>query len=398
MSESNKQKSSYLQELLTTKDIVICSGAGGVGKTTISAALGAVSAHKCKAKVLVLTIDPAKRLSSALGLAELGNEEKLVPSNHLEKAGMQDFQGELWAAMLDAQQSWDSLVRKYAPSDEVVNKILLNPIYKNISSRFVYSHEYIAMERLYEAYSEKKYDLIIVDTPPTRNAIDFLKAPERMADFFSSRLLRWLTVPSRSKIMSFASRPFYQIADRVLGTKFLSEISEFFLLFQTMYPGFISRAASVQQLLHDSKTTFIVVSTLDSVPMHEAESFITELEKQNYQLGAIVLNRVLPKMFSDPSRIKLAKNISQDPDLVEKLFFEEQDLDPDQLDLDRQSIKTVFKEVANNFLNFSALALKEQSQKDNLKTTDKVVIEIPFLETELNDVEALFQLGKYLWE
>ena len=123
--------------------------------------------------------------------------------------------------MLDTKQSWDDLVRRHAPDAETAVRILENPLYQNISGRFVQSHEYIAMERLYELHSEGSFDLIVVDTPPTRNALDFLEAPERMADFFSSRLLRMLIVPYRSRVVNLASRPFYQVADRILGSQFL---------------------------------------------------------------------------------------------------------------------------------------------------------------------------------
>ena len=143
--------------------------------------------------------------------------------------------------MLDTKQSWDDLIRRHAPDAQTRDAILANPLYQNLMGRFVQSHDYIAMERLYDIHSSGTYDLIVVDTPPTRNAIDFLEAPARMADFFSSRFLRWLTVPARSRVLNFASRPFYTIADRILGSQFLEDIAEFFLLFQSMYAGFVKR-------------------------------------------------------------------------------------------------------------------------------------------------------------
>src|SRR3546814_1663331 len=153
------------------------------------------------------------------------------------------------------------------------------------------------MERLYEIHSSCRYDLIVVDTPPTRNAIDFLEAPERMADFFSSRLLRWLTVPARSRMLTMASKPFYSVADRILGSKFLEDIAEFFLLFQTMYDGFVERAEAVTRTLADKRTTFVVVSTLESAPVREAEFFVDALQERGLHLGAVILNRVLPSWF-----------------------------------------------------------------------------------------------------
>src|SRR5205823_5440820 len=139
---------------------------------------------------------------------------------------------------------------------------------------------------LYEIHSEGTFDLIVVDTPPTRNAIDFIEAPQRMAEFFSSRLLRLLIAPYRSRLVNFASRPFYQVADRLLGSQFLQDIAEFFILFQTMYAGFVQRAEAVEHLLHDKRTTFIVVTTLEAAPLHEAEFFVDALRDKKFHLGA----------------------------------------------------------------------------------------------------------------
>ena len=150
------------------------------------------------------------------------------------------------------------------------------------------------MEKLYELYEGGRFDLIVVDTPPTRNALDFLDAPQRLADFFSSRLLRWLIVPYRSRLVNVATRPFYQVADRILGTQFLADISEFFILFQSMYDGFVERSEAVSRLLSDRRTTFMVVSTLEATPVREAESFSAELTARHLHLGADVLNKVLP--------------------------------------------------------------------------------------------------------
>ena len=229
---------------------MIHCGSGGVGKTTTAAAAAAMAAVHHGGKVLVLTVDPARRLANALGLETFGNVETQVPPEAFAEAGVEP-RGELWAAMLDTKQSWDDLVRRHAPDPATRDAILANPLYKNITGRFVQSHDYIAMERLYEIHASGTYDLIVVDTPPTRNAIDFLEAPERMADFFSSRLLRWLTVPARSRVLTLASKPFYSVADRILGSKFLEDIAEFFLLFQTMYDGFVDRAKAVTRTLED---------------------------------------------------------------------------------------------------------------------------------------------------
>ncbi len=290
MAAKRKQAASTgsIEQLLAAKEIVIHCGSGGVGKTTTAAAAAAMAAVHHGGKVLVLTVDPARRLANALGLEAFGNVETQVPAAAFAAAGVEP-RGELWAAMLDTKQSWDDLVHRHAPDAATRDAILANPLYKNITGRFVQSHDYIAMERLYEIHQSGTYDLIVVDTPPTRNAIDFLEAPERMADFFSSRLLRWLTVPARSRVLSMASKPFYSVADRILGSKFLEDIAEFFLLFQTMYDGFVERAEAVQRTLQDQCTTFIVVSTLEPAPSRESEFFLKALEERGLHLGAVVL-------------------------------------------------------------------------------------------------------------
>ena len=217
---TDTDKARTLEQLLATKEIAISCGSGGVGKTTTAAAAAAMASVHLGGKVLVLTVDPAKRLANALGLERFGNTETQVPPSAFAAAGVEP-RGELWAAMLDTKQSWDDLVRRHAPDAKTKDAILANSIYQNISGRFVQSHDYIAMERLYEIHTAGTYDLIVVDTPPTRNAMDFLEAPERMSDFFSSKLLRWLTAPSKNRVMSLASKPSYPVADRILRSQIL---------------------------------------------------------------------------------------------------------------------------------------------------------------------------------
>src|SRR5204863_8687456 len=278
-----------LEELFAAKEIVIHCGSGGVGKTTTAAAAAAEAAIHLGGKVLVLTVDPARRLANALGLEQFGNIETRVAPEAFAAANVEP-RGELWAAMLDSKQSWDDLIKRHAPDAKTRDAILANPLYQNLMGRFVQSHDYIAMERLYDIHSTGNYDLIVVDTPPTRNAIDFLEAPARMADFFSSRFLRWLTMPARSRVVNFASKPFYQVADRLLGSQFLEDIAEFFLLFQSMYEGFSERATAVKRLLRERRTTFVVVATLEEAPLREAESFLDALVGNGFHPGALVLN------------------------------------------------------------------------------------------------------------
>ena len=155
--------------------------------------------------------------------------------------------------------------------------MLSNPLYQNITSRFVHSHDYLAMEQLHDLHATGDYDLVVVDTPPSRNALSVLDAPSKMIEFFGSRLLRWLTVPYRSRLFTMASKPFYQMADRILGSGFLRDIADFFVLFQAMEKGFVARAREVEALLGDPRTTFLVVTTLETAPAHEAAYLAREL-------------------------------------------------------------------------------------------------------------------------
>jgi anion-transporting ArsA/GET3 family ATPase len=377
-----------IESLLSAREIIITCGSGGVGKTTTAAALGAMAASTIGGKVLVLTVDPAKRLASALGLQEFGNVESRVPDEMFAQAGVEP-RGELWAAMLDTKQSWDELVKRHAPDLETRDQILANPLYQNITGKFVQSHDYIAMERLYEIHTSGRYDLIIVDTPPTRNALDFLEAPERMADFFSSRLLRWLIAPYRSRVLNTVSKPFYSIADRILGSQFLQDVAEFFILFQSMYDGFVERARAVERTLADRRTTFVVVSTLEAAPVREADFFIKALHKKKFHLGAVVLNKVLPAYFLDEAATASAKMLSRDAGKVAAQL-------PESLGA-RDNLERVLREVGESFLNYRVVATREAEQRAELASIPDVVATAPFFESDIFDLAGLLRLGAQIW-
>jgi anion-transporting ArsA/GET3 family ATPase len=378
-----------VDQLLASKEIVVTCGSGGVGKTTTAAALATMAAVHHGGKVLVLTVDPARRLANAMGLEAFGNVETRVSAAAFTEAGVEP-RGELWAAMLDTKQSWDDLVRRHAPDDRTRDDILRNPLYQNVTGKFVQSHDYIAMERLFELHSSGKYDLIVVDTPPTRNAIDFLEAPERMADFFSSRLLRWLLAPYRSRLMSMASRPFYQVADRILGSQFLQDIAEFFMLFQTMYDGFVERARAVERLLHDKRTTFFVVTTLEAAPVHEAQFFVEALRSRSLHLGAIVMNKVLPAYLLDGAASGVASRLCDDASAVAEALPEDVG--------ERKAVERVLHEIGASFLNFQIVAKREAEQKASLGATAEVVAQVPYFDTDIYDLGGLVRLGSTIWD
>ena len=377
-----------LEQLLAANEVVVTCGSGGVGKTTSAAALGAMAAAHLGGRVLVLTVDPAKRLANALGLEAFGNVECEVPRAAFTDAGIEP-RGRLFAAMLDTKASWDDLVRLHAPDEATLEAILANPLYQNITGKFVQSHDYIAMERLYEIHSSGRYDLIVVDTPPTRNAIDFLEAPDRMAEFVGSRLLRWLTAPARSRVLNYASKPFYTIADRILGSQFLQDIGEFFLLFQTMYDGFVERSRAVSRLLEDHGTTFVVVSTLEPAPAQEAEFFVEALAERKLALGALVFNKVLPTDLFSSAAAKVAERLDRDAGPVAAAVA-------DQV-ADTEQVARVLDEVAASFLNYRLVASREAEEAARLGAAAEVVATVPYLADDVHDLAGLLMIGRHLW-
>jgi len=383
---------SPVDQLVASREIVVACGPGGVGKTTTAAALAATAAVRSGAKVLVLTVDPARRLADALRVEGIGNTASRVPAAAFTAAGAR-AKGELWAAMLDTKQSWDALVRRHAPDRATADQILANPLYQNVTGRFAQSHEYIAMERLYEIHAEGEYDLVVVDTPPTRNALDFLDAPQRMAEFFASGLLRWLVAPSRSRLVSIASRPFYQIADRILGTQFLGDVAEFFLLFQSMYDGFVTRARAVSALMRDPRTTFMVVTTLEAVPALEARQFVAALGERQLHLGLLVANKVLPASFSDPDAAAVAESFESRAHEVAGVLARGEG--PELAD--ETLVAQVLQEVGRSFANFERVARREAELLASMSRSHEVTATVPHLRGDVVDLSGLLEIGRHVF-
>jgi len=378
-----------LEQLLSAKEVVVTCGAGGVGKTTTAAALATMAALHLGGRVLVLTIDPARRLADALGLEGIGNEERRVGPEVFAAAGLKP-RGELWAAMLDTKASWDDLIRQHAPDDRTRDAILANPLYDNITARFVQSHDYIAMERLHELHTSGRYDLIVVDTPPSRNALDFLDAPERMEEFFGGRLLRWLTAPMRNRVVGAASRPFLTIADRVLGARFLQDIAEFFTLMQSMEKGFVDRARSVSALMADARTAFCVVTTLETAPAQEAAFFVEELRRRGLPLGAVIVNKAVPEWLLDAGPSAVAGRFCDAPGPLATAVRHE-------VGAPKARIRRVLAEVGESFANYAVVAAREAEQRAELAAGADVLVTVPMLDEPVNDLDGLVRLGRCCW-
>lgn len=378
-----------LDALLASKEMILVAGSGGVGKTTVAAALAASAAAHLGGRVLVLTVDPARRLADALGVGALGNTAVRVPADRLRVAGVEP-RGELWAAMLDTKAGWDELIERHAPDAATRDAVLGNPLYQNITGRFVHSHDYLAMERLHELHASGDYDLIVVDTPPSRNALAVLDAPGRMREFFGSRLLRWLTVPYRSRLFTAASKPFYQVADRVLGSRFLQDIAEFFVLFQAMEAPFVRHATEVEHLLGDQRTSFVVVSTLEAAPSHEAMHLARELVRRDLHLGAVVANRVLPSTYTGRAAASSAAA------LIEAAGGTLSATVAGRLDADEEVVRSVLTEVGTRFSDLALVATREAERRAEFVDLAPLVVAAPVFDRDINDVEDLLALAEHL--
>ncbi|MEM7325390.1 MAG: ArsA-related P-loop ATPase [Actinomycetota bacterium] len=275
-----------VDRILAEAQVVVMSGPGGVGKTTTAAALGLRAATVHQRRVVVVTVDPARRLAEALGVARLTEEPVLVP------VGGGD--GRLWVLMVDMAKSWDELVVRHAPDPTVSEQLLANRLYRTLTRRFVQSHDYIALDHLLLLAEQDRYDLVIVDTPPSRHALDLFDAPGRMIEFFESRLLRWLT--AGTGLTSVAAKPFLAVAQRLLGDDFLTQIVDFFTLFAKLRPAFVARARAVGERLEDETTTYAVVTTTDPLVAEGCQDLIDELARRGLIPGLLVLNRFPPTL------------------------------------------------------------------------------------------------------
>lgn len=261
---------------------LLITGAGGVGKTTIAAACGVVAARS-GLRTLVVTVDPARRLASALGTGELGDE----PQPHAEEPG-------LWAAMLDSGASWRAVAMRHA-DPEVAGRLASNEFFQAASEHFPASQSYAAADQAVTYVQARAWDLVIVDTPPSGGGIDFFSAPAQMADLVGGRLLRWLTggpFPGRRFFYNRAARPMLRIADSILGSDLLERVSEFLLDLRTTYDGVARRGREIEEVLRES--SILVVTTADPAPVSEAVRFYRELPALASTPSAVIFNRALP--------------------------------------------------------------------------------------------------------
>jgi anion-transporting ArsA/GET3 family ATPase len=273
--------------LVAERSILVACGTGGVGKTTSAAALALEGARRGR-RACVVTIDPAKRLADALGIESLGNTPKRIEG---------PWPGELWALMLDTKGTFDDLVHRYAATSEQADAILSNRLYRNISGALSGTQEYMAMEKLYELHNDAKFDLVVVDTPPTRNALDFLDAPRRLTSFLDNRIFRVLVMPTRVylRAVGAATHAFLRSVSRVVGSEVVGDVIAFFEAFEGMEAGFRDRAQAVRALLTAPGTAFVLVTSPRPDAVGEAAFFADKLADAGIEVAILVVNRLHPQ-------------------------------------------------------------------------------------------------------
>jgi anion-transporting ArsA/GET3 family ATPase len=273
-------------------DVVVCCGSGGVGKTTVAAAIGLDAAQR-GLRAVVVTIDPARRLADALGLpGGLTGEPQRID--------LPDVAGELWASMLDTPAMFERVVRAHAVDPDQAARIVDNRFYRNVAGAMSGTQEYMASEALFELHGDRRFDLVVVDTPPSRNALDFLEAPGVLARFLDHPVFKLLMMPTRTglKVLSLASQPILKAVGRVVGSDALADAAAFFQAFAGMEAGFRERAEAVTALLHADTTQFVLVASPRTDTVHEATWFAEQLAAQGFEVGAVVANRMHPQ-FGD---------------------------------------------------------------------------------------------------
>jgi anion-transporting ArsA/GET3 family ATPase len=381
-----------LDALVRDHRVVICVGSGGVGKTTTSAAIalwGAVQGRRA----VVLTIDPARRLADSLGLGALGDEPRAVDNAVLARHGV-EARGTLSAMMLDQKGSWDRLIARHAPSDEARERILRNRFYLNLSENFAGSYEYMAIEQLCVLVESGAYDLIVLDTPPTKHALDFFEAPERIRDFLDRRLVRWLVMPYLSrgwvaaKAMNRTAGFLFRKLEEATGIAALAEISDFFSAMSGMFDAFSARTDTIHDILRAANTAFLLVTGPEEQVLTEAEFFSERIRALRMPLKGVVFNRVHEEFPADPKTFA-AGTVAHGDETVVQRAVTEAGVDPDAA-----------RWLARNFVDYQLLARGEALRMEQFRggLSRKVpFVTVPNFDSDLHDVAGLRRMHGFLF-
>ncbi|MCU4186222.1 AAA family ATPase [Acidiferrimicrobium sp. IK] len=360
-----------LGALVDQRSVVICAGPGGVGKTTTAAALAYEAARRGR-RAVVVTIDPARRLADALGLDALTNDPHQVPATW-------DGPGEMWALMLDVKTTFDSAVTRNAKSAAQAQAILDNRLYRNISGALSGTQEYMAVEKLYDLTLDPRFDLVVVDTPPTRHALDFLDAPARLLRFLNNRFFRVLMMPTRASLraVNFATQTLLKTISRVVGGDVVRDAVAFFTAFEGMEQGFRDRAGKVEALLAAPGTAFVVVSAPRRDAVEESLFFARRLQESGQHVAALVVNRLFPNFGGVPAVTLSSKGET-----------------PADSDAAR-----VLEELLVNARDLDAIARREEQYVGTLtrRVSGAVLARVPYLDDDVHDIDGLARVASYLF-
>lgn len=363
--------------------VIVLAGGGGVGKTTTAAAIGLGLAARGQ-RVCVLTIDPARRLADALGIEELGNEPAQVPARKLAHTGANKASGgELWALMLDVKSTWDGVIRRHAGDEAAAQRILSNRIYREVSGAVAGSQEYMAVEKLSELLQARRWDVVILDTPPTRNALDFLDAPQRLHSFLDSRALQLLLKPSLGGLglVGKGAGVFTGLMKRVTGTDLLGDLTEFFTAIGDLTEGFSQRAKAVQAVLAEPRTVFLLVASPRPDSLAEAGDFRATLKRKRIRFGGLVVNRVArAALGADEDAVREALSAALD----------EAGAEDDGLAAAAAAMHEGIRDEAARDAGAIAAHLREQPDDDEL-------LLVPQLADDVHDVSGLARLDEHLF-
>jgi anion-transporting ArsA/GET3 family ATPase len=368
-----------VRERLEGKRVIICAGSGGVGKTTTSAAL-AMGLAAAGERVAVVTIDPARRLANSLGLAELDNEPRLVDPRRFEGHGIV-MEGELWAMMLDAKRTFDELVERLAPDARARQDVLDNRIYQQLSGAVAGSQEFTAVAKLYELDRSGRFDVLVLDTPPSRNALDFLDAPDRLTGFLEGRALKVFLAPTgiAARVVGAGTSVVFSVLRRLTGVDLLEDLGVFFRALGGLIDGFKERAEGVKALLADPATAFLIVSSPEREPVEEAIFFCGKLADHGMPFGGLVVNRVHSLHGAD---LEGATDGALDAAALEAA------LGP------RLAAK-----VARAYAEERALAARDAAavQRLSAETGDAAPIVVPQLAGDVHDIDGLVAVHAHLF-
>ncbi|HZI39923.1 MAG TPA: ArsA family ATPase [Acidimicrobiia bacterium] len=357
-----------LARLAAEQPIIVCCGSGGVGKTTTAAVL-ALAGARLGRNAIVVTIDPAKRLANALGLDALSDTAHEIERELWDPDGVAPAGGRLSALMLDTKSTFDHLVLKYSADEVQGERILKNTFYRNLSGALAGTQEYMAMEKLHELHDEGGYDLIVIDTPPTRNALDFLDAPARITRLLNNKLFRLVMAPTRAsfRVANFALQAFFRTVAKVIGKEVVDDLVLFFQAFEGMEEGFRVRATRVMQLLGDRRTAFVLVTAPARDAVSEARYFHDRLEEAGLRVSGLVVNRIHPQF---------GEAVAPPPG----------------------SSDGKLGELYANLADFIELSKREQGHLDGLERSvgPVPIVRVPMLEVEVCDIASLTEVGRYL--